>query len=89
VTWQVYWPLWDTLRILNSSGNVEAVGRPTEMPSLLTIRSPSESYQVRIGVDWIPCSSTASHTILYIAPATSLPTVVIDALTAFSGTVIN
>ena len=73
--------------MLNSNGKEVAVGGPTVIPSPPISLSPSELNQVIIGVDWIPSSSTASHTTSYISPATVLPSVVIDAFTAFPGTV--
>lgn len=74
--------------MLNLSGNEEDVEGPTEMSSPFTTLSPSEFNQVIKGVDCIPSLSTASHTTSYISPATALPTVVMDAFTALSGTVI-
>ena len=88
VTLQVYLPLCEPLRILNSSGNELAVGGPTVIPSPFITLSLSESSQVKIGVLRIPFRIVAEHTMSYMLPAIGLPTGRMDKDKAVTGTAI-
>ena len=84
---QVYHPLCEPLRMLNSSGNELAVGDPTVMPSPSTTLLPSESIQVKTGVLRIPSIMVAKHTRSYMFPAIGLPIGTMDNDRAVAGTV--
>ena len=89
VTLQVYLPLCEPRRTINSIGNELAIGGPTMIPSPLTTLLPLESNQVKIGVLWIPSESDAVHEISYMFPATGLPMDKIDRDRAVAGTAVK
>ncbi len=88
-TLQVYVPLCEALRMLNSSGKELAVGGPTVTSLPLTTLLPSESNQSNIGVLWIPSTVVTEHRMSYMFPAIGFPIGTTDTVRDVAGTAIR
>ena len=89
VTLQVYLPLLELLRRLNSRGKELPLGSPTVIPLPLDILLPPESSQLKMGVLRIPDWTAAEHNNSNMFPAIASPMGSIDSDRAVAGTVLK